>query len=123
MTRITRKWATKNSDKVVGRDGSNSPAGRIGAVSLALKTSICEKSPAGRFDHCHTVSSSSAGRQQGDMFFRLGQPEGFKFELFWVETQANRLVGVGPRWTQGGHHLNSAIHKFFEIETKAPVGS
>ena len=55
-------------------------------------------------------------------FFRLSQPEGFKFELFCVETQAQRLVGVGPRWTQGGHHLNSAIHKLFEIEIKAPVG-
>ena len=40
-----------------------------------------------------------------------------------VETQAHRLVCMGPRWTQGGHHLNSAIQKFFEIETKSPVGS
>ena len=34
---ITRNWAAKNSDKVVGRDGSNSPAGQCCAVNLAFK--------------------------------------------------------------------------------------
>ena len=30
--------------------------------------------------------------------------------------QAHRLIGVGPRLTQGSHHLKSAIRKFTEIE-------
>ena len=30
-------------------------------------------------------------------------------------------MGVGPSQTQGGHHLKSAIHEFFEVETRAPI--
>ena len=49
MTRIKRDWTTKDSDKVVGRDGRNTPSGRIGPINLAFKTSIKEKSPARNF--------------------------------------------------------------------------
>ena len=40
-----------------------------------------------------------------------------------MKPQAHRLVGVRPRQTQGGHHLNSSVHRLFEIETKATIGS
>ena len=54
-------------------------------------------------------------------FFLLRQLEGLRSELFWVEHQARRLVGVFPRRTQGGHHFDSSIHKFFESETRATI--
>ena len=38
MSGITRNWVTKNSDKAVGRDGSNSPAGQFCAVNLTFDT-------------------------------------------------------------------------------------
>ena len=64
-------------------------------------------------------------RQVGNMeiCFRLGQPESRRPELIRVETQAHRLIRVGPRQTQGSHHLDSAMHEFFETETNARVGS
>ena len=40
-----------------------------------------------------------------------------------METQAHRLTRVGPRWTQGTHHLDSPLHEFSEINTMASVGS
>ena len=122
MPGITRNWAAQNSDKVVGRDGSNSPAGQFSAVNLAFKTSVSEEPPAGRLDSSHSGSSSATG-QHGKVFLRLGEPERFRSELIRVKPQAHRLVGMGPRQTQGDYHLNSAIQEFFEIETKAPVGS
>ena len=47
----------------------------------------------------------------------------FKSELFRVKTQAHRLVGVRPSWTQVGHHFNSSIHKLAEKDTRATGGS
>ena len=43
--------------------------------------------------------------------------------MFRAKSQAQRLVGVSPRRTQGGHHLNSAIDEFIGIETSAPMVS
>ena len=59
-------------------------------------------------------------RQVGNIgfFLRLGQRESFS-----VKPQAHRLVGMGPRWTQGSYHPNSAKQEFLEIETIAPMGS
>ena len=39
----------------------------------------------------------TASRQHGKIVLRLGQLESFRSELFRVETQAHRLVGMGPR--------------------------
>ena len=47
MTRITRHWVVQNSNKIVRRNGGNSPARQLGAVNLTLNTSICAKCPAG----------------------------------------------------------------------------
>ena len=47
----------------------------------------------------------------------LGKPESFKSELLRVETQAHRLMCVGPRQTKGGHHYNPAIRQRLEIRT------
>ena len=55
--------------------------------------------------------------------FSAWEPESRRPELISVGTQAHRLIRVGRRRTQGSHHLNSAIHEFFEIETNATVGS
>ena len=40
-----------------------------------------------------------------------------------LKSQKRRLVGVGLRQTQGGHHLNSAVQKFLEMETLTLVRS
>ena len=40
-----------------------------------------------------------------------------------TEVHAHRLICVGPRRTLGSHHVNSAIHEFFEIEISTTVGS
>ena len=44
-------------------------------------------------------------------------------ELLRAKSQTHRLVSVGPRQTQGSHHLNSAVHKFLEMETFTLVRS
>ena len=122
MPGITQNWATKTSDKVVRRDGSNPPAGHFCAVNLALTTAIREESPAGGLNASHS-GSNPASRQHGKFLLRLGQAEGFRSELAPGEKpQAHRLVGVRPRWTQGSHHFDSAIHKFFEIEPPGTGG-
>ena len=82
MSGITRNWATKNSDKVVGRHGSNSPAGQCCAVNLAFKNSVTEESPARRLDSSHSGSSSQVGNT--GFFLRLGQLESFRSELFRI---------------------------------------
>ena len=69
MTGITRNRATKNSDKVVGRDGSNSTTSQFCAVILAFKTFISEVSPAGRLNPCHSGSGATGNME---MFLGLG---------------------------------------------------
>ena len=117
MSRVARYWATEKSNNIIGRRGGDTPAGRIGAVGMALQTSIGEKSPGRRFDPSHS-GSSAAGRQHGESF-RLGQPEGLRSELFRDETQAHRLVCMGPRQKKGGHRFDPAMHQLLEIKTKA----
>ena len=101
MTRITRNRATKDSDKVVGRDCSNSPTGNFCAVDLALKTLVYEEAPVGRLDTSHS-GTNPAGGQHGKLFFALGNRKTFRNELLRVKSQAHYLVGGGPRRTQGG---------------------
>ena len=71
MTRISRDWTAKHSNNVDRRNGGNSPAGQIGAVSLVLQTSISEESPARSLNTSHS-GSGTAGRQNGEFFVRLG---------------------------------------------------
>ena len=82
MSAITRNLATKNSDKAVGPDGSNSPAGQFCAVNLAFQTSVGEESRARRLK------------------FQSFQQESILYELLRVKSQAHRLVGV---WAHAGH--------------------
>ena len=117
MTRITRDWTAKNSNKVVRRNGGNSPASQMGAVSLAQKPSISEKSPARKLNPCHSGSGTKC-RKHGQHFLRLGQPKGGGPELIRTETQ----ICVGPRRTLGSRHFHSSTHEISEIETKASAG-
>ena len=81
---ITRNWATKNLDTVVGRDGGKSPAGHFCAVELAFNTSIPEEPPARRLGSSHSGSGSAGGRHC-KFLFRLGQPDGLRSELLRVK--------------------------------------
>ena len=89
----------------------------MGAVSLAQKPSISEKSPARKLNPCQAGSGTKC-RKHGQRFFGLGNRKavgrnwsGLKIRYVW-----------GPRRTLGNHHLNSAIFEFSEIETKASAG-
>ena len=108
--------------KLSGEMAAIPQAGQFSAVNWAFKTSVFEESPARRLDSSHS-GSSSASMQRGKVLLRFGQPESFRSELIRFKSQAHRLIGMGPRRTQGGHHFNSAIHKLFEVETSAPVVS
>ena len=57
----------------------------------------------------------------GNLFLGFGNLKAS--ELLRAESQTHRLVSVGPRRTQGSHHLNSAIHQFPEVQTMALVVS
>ena len=87
MARITRERATQDSNKVVKRNGGNSPARHLRAVWLALESSIGEKPLIRRPDPSHT-GRGTASRKHGKAFCRLGQPEDSGPELISIETQA-----------------------------------
>ena len=106
MAGITRDWAAQNTNKIVRRNGGNSPSRQVGTVSLQPGNSNPVILVVGRKGEAWTT------------FFRLGQPEGSGPELIRTETQ----ICLGPRRTLGSHHLNSATHEFSEIKDQGLGG-
>ena len=97
------------SGNVVGRDGSNSPTSHFCGVNLTFKPPSLKRLQPG--DSMPVILVAIRQVSHTKIFLRLGQLESFRSELFC------------PRWTQGGHHLNSAIREFFGTGTRAPMGS
>ena len=112
---ITRNWITKNRTKLSGEAAASlQPANSPPSTCRLESPSVKSLQPGDSIPVIVVVVPAS---RQHKILHRLGQPERFRSELIQVTPKHI------PRQTQRGHHLNSAIREFSEIQTRAPMGA